>query len=100
MNSRDRVFCVFDLAQLLALPSELINSRQYQVIVLKTLKEPSILLGFAVPQLQGIVRLTVDKIQVSFDDAPTNLAAFMAGVAEDGKTRIPVLELNRLLTAL
>jgi positive phototaxis protein PixI len=100
MNSRDRVFCVFDLAQLLALPSELINSRQYQVIVLKTLKEPSILLGLAVPQLQGIVRLPVDKIQASLDDAPANLAAFMAGVVEEGKTRIPVLELNRLLTAL
>ncbi|MEY2856172.1 MAG: hypothetical protein RLZZ74_481 [Cyanobacteriota bacterium] len=100
MNSRDRVFCVFDLAQLLALPSELINSRQYQVIVLRTISEPSILLGLAVKQLQGIVRLPVDKIQSSLDDAPANLAAFMAGVAEDGKTRIPVLELNRLLTAL
>jgi positive phototaxis protein PixI len=100
MNSRDRVFCVFDLPQLLALPSELINSRQYQVIVLQTLSEPAILLGLAVPQLQGIVRLPVDKIQASLDDAPANLAAFMAGVVEEGKTRIPVLELNRLLTAL
>jgi positive phototaxis protein PixI len=100
MNSRDRVFCVFDLAQLLALPSELINSRQYQVIVLQTISEPSILIGFAVPQLQGIVRLPVDKIQSSLDDAPANLATVMAGVVEEGKARIPVLEFNRLLASL
>jgi positive phototaxis protein PixI len=100
MNSRDRVFCVFDLAQLLALPSELINSRQYQVIVLQTTSEPSILIGFAVPQLQGIVRLSVDKIQSSLDDAPANLVPFMAGVVEEEKTRIPILELNRLLASL
>jgi chemotaxis signal transduction protein len=84
----------------LALPSELINSRQYQVIVLRTISEPSILLGLAVKQLQGIVRLPIEQIQSSLDDAPANLAAFMAGVALEKENKIPILELNRLLTAL
>ncbi|MGL5835541.1 MAG: chemotaxis protein CheW [Waterburya sp.] len=100
MNSRDRVFCVFDLAQLLALPSELVNSRQYQVIVLQTISEPSILIGLAVRQLQGIVRLPVEQIQSSLDDAPVNLAAFMAGMALERGNKIPILELNYLLASL
>lgn len=103
MNSRDRVFCVFDLAQLLALPSELINSRQYQVIVLQTQSKPSepeIFLGLAVTQLQGIVRLPIEQIQSSVDDAPANLAAFMAGMATEKGNHIPILELNRLLANL
>ncbi|NJL53461.1 MAG: chemotaxis protein CheW, partial [Hydrococcus sp. SU_1_0] len=97
MNSRDRVFCVFDLAQLLALPSELINSRQYQVIVLQIQTKPSeplILIGLAVSQLQGIVRLPIEQIQSSLDDAPANLAAFMAGMALEKGNQIPILELK------
>ncbi|MBW4532961.1 MAG: chemotaxis protein CheW [Pleurocapsa minor HA4230-MV1] len=103
MNSRDRVFCVFDLAQLLALPSELINSRQYQVIVLQTMNQPSepaILIGLAVTQLQGIVRLPIEQIQSSLEDAPANLADFMAGMALEKGNKIPILELNRLLASL
>jgi positive phototaxis protein PixI len=100
MNSRDRVFCIFDLAQLLTLSSELISSRQYQIIVLKTMNEPSIFIGFAVSQLQGIVRLSAEKINSTADDTPTNLVPFLSGVVEQEGSMLPILELNSVLNAV
>jgi twitching motility protein PilI len=100
MNSRDRVFCIFDLAQLLTLSAELISSRQYQIIVLKTMNEPSIFIGFAVSQLQGIVRLSTDKIKSAADDTPTSLVPFLSGVAQQAESMMPIIELNSVLNAL
>ena len=48
MSSRNRVFSVFDLAQLLTLPSRLIAPRQYQIIVLQTTCKQPIYIGLAV----------------------------------------------------
>ena len=62
MNSRDRVFCVYDLAQLLNLSYSLVNSRKYQVIILKTTTEEPIYLGLAIAQFQGIMRIAAEKI--------------------------------------
>ena len=100
MASRDRVFCVFDLAQLLALPSSLINPRQYQLIVLQTISEPSIYIGFAVTQLQGIVRLSTEQIQTSLDTLSPNLAPYCNGAVPENETIIPILEFNRICQVL
>jgi positive phototaxis protein PixI len=100
MNSRDRVFCIFDLAQLLTLSTELISSRQYQIIVVKTMNEPPIMIGFAVSQLQGIERLAAEKINSSSDDTPPNLVRFLSGVVEQEESMLPIIELNLVLNAL
>jgi positive phototaxis protein PixI len=100
MNSRDRVFCIFDLAQLLTLSSELISSRKYQVIVLQTMNEPSIFIGLAVNQLQGIVRLSANTIQSPLDDTHDRIVSFLDGVVQEGETIIPILEFNRILSVL
>jgi positive phototaxis protein PixI len=99
MNSRDRVFCIFDLAQLLALSSELISLRQYQIIVV-TIHEPAIFIGFAVSQLQGIVRLSAEKIKSTADDVPANLVPFLSGVVQQPEAMMPIIELNSVLKAL
>lgn len=61
MNSRDRVFCVYDLPHLLNLPSTLMSSQQYQVVVLEIsellAKEEILKVGLAVEQIGGITRL-------------------------------------------
>lgn len=100
MGSRDRVFCVFDLAQLLTLSSEIIAPRQYQIIVLQTTSEDPIYMGFAVTQLQGIVRLTAEQIQSSLNAFPSQIAPYLSGGIKEEENMIPVLEFNRILQAL
>ncbi len=100
MGSRDRVFCVFDLAQLLTLSSELIAPRQYQIIVVQTTSENPIYMGFAVTQLQGIVRLTAEQIQLSLTAFPSQIAPYLCGGIQEEDNMIPVLEFNRISAAL
>lgn len=100
MNSRDRVFCIFDLAQLLTLASELISSRQYQIIVLKTINEPAIFVGFAVNQLQGITRIPKQQIKTSLKGFPENLTGFICGVVEENTNSIPIFDFEYILRDL
>ena len=100
MGSRDRVFCVFDLAQLLTVSSELIAPRQYQIIIVQTTSEEPIYIGFAVTQLQGIVRLTTEQIQLSLNAFPPQIAPYLCGGIQEEESMIPVLEFNRILQAL
>ena len=100
MNSRDRVFCVFDLAQLLALPSRLISLRQYQIIVLQTISKQPIYMGLAVTSIQGIVRLPIEQIQSSLDAFPSNIAPYLWGAVNEEETMIPILEFNLISKAL
>lgn len=100
MNSRDRVFCVFDLAQLLTLPARLVAPQQYQVIVLQTNDPTPIQVGFAIDNFQGIVRLTAEQIQSSLDNVNSNIAPYVAGAVNLQTTTLPVLEFDRILEAL
>ncbi len=100
MSSRERVFCVFALAQLLTLPSRLISPRQYQIIVLQTTSEPPIYIGLAVTRLQGILRLPPEQIQSSLDAFPSNIAPYLCGVVQQEEAIIPVLDFNGISEAL
>ena len=97
MNSRDRVFCVFDLAQLLGLSSELIAPRQHQIIVLQTTSEQPIYIGFAVTQLQGIVRLPTEQIQSSVDGIAAKLLPYISGTVQQNNTKTSILNLDKIL---
>jgi positive phototaxis protein PixI len=100
INSRDRVFCIFDLAQLLNLPTVLITPSQYQIIVLQTTGESSILVGLAVMGLQGIIRLTSKQIpSANSNVVNSSLAPFVSGVVQQ-ETTMMVLELANILQAL
>ena len=98
MNSRDRVFCVFDMAQLLGLPSNLNNVRQYQIILFQA-GLAATLVGFAVGQLQGIQRLSVDNIELPRQDIAAKFNACVSGVTK-GDQAIPILELSHILKTL
>ena len=100
MSSRDRVFCVFDLAQFLALPSRLIAPRQYQIIVLQTTSKQPIYMGLAVNRLQGIVRLPTEQILRSLEAFPSNIAPYLEGAVQEDASMIPILEFNRISVAL
>ena len=92
MNSRNRVFCVFDLAQLLSLPSGVISCRQYQIIVLQTASVQPIYMGLAVTSIQGIVRLPKTQIKSFFENFPYSIAPYLYGAVQEEETIIPVLD--------
>ena len=98
MNSRDRVFCVFDLPRLLTLPYSSLGERQYQIIVLQTNSETPIYLGLAVNNIQGIMRLTSEQISSSTDAVSPELIDYVSGAATSDK--IPVLEFERIKSSI
>ena len=100
MNSRDRVFCVFDLAQLLNLPSKIITPRKYQIIVVQTIAETPIQFGLAVSSLQGITRLATEQIDSATDGVDQQIAPYLSGVVQTDETTIPVLGFVRIAQAL
>ncbi|MGL5836083.1 MAG: chemotaxis protein CheW [Waterburya sp.] len=95
MSSRDRVLCVFDLAQLLNLDSSLIAPRQYQIIVLEVSKilssEQSLYLGLAVNHLQGVIRLTSEKLQLP-QDLPAGLTSYVRRCIWENEQQLLVLD--------
>ena len=107
MSSRNHVFCVIDLAQLLMLRSTLISSRQYQIIVVrvssnKTSPEVSkrnSLLGIAVSHLQGITRLTEEKFQSPTVDFPSSLNPYLLGAVVAEEQQMLVLDPQAIATA-
>jgi positive phototaxis protein PixI len=100
MSSRNRVFCVFNLARLLNLPTPIISPRQYQVIVLQTTTEQPIYIGLAVNRLQGMMRLATEKIQSSVDGVFSDIASYFDGVIREKEIIIPVVNFDRILEAL
>lgn len=100
MNSRDRVFCVFDLAQLLGFPVGLATPRQYQVIVLQTTGSTPIQIGFTVNNLQGIVRLREEQIRAASDAVPAKIKPYTFGEVSTEQGTIPILAFERILEIL
>ena len=100
INSRDRVFCIFDLALLFGLSSELANYRQYPIVVFQTLGNSPIYVGIAVSQLQGIVRISREQIRPANNFVNAKLMPYVLGVVEKEETTIPVLELENVLQIL
>jgi twitching motility protein PilI len=117
ISARDRVFCVFDLAQLLMLPSTLISARQYHTIVVRVnadnlpvdsfqsdnnrvlLDERELFLGIAVDRIQGIVRFTADKLQSPDRDLPAQLTPYLCGAVIENDDRLLVLDIESISNA-
>lgn len=100
MNSRDRVFSVFDLALLLKLPTPLFSPREYQVIVLETKTAKPIYIAFAVEGLQGMTRLATEQFSLSMDQVPAQLQPFALGCINDQESVVPLLEFEAILDTL
>ncbi len=100
INSRDRVFCIFDLALLLKLSSELIAPRQHQIIVFQTVAEPKIYVGLTVTQLQGIIRISKEQIQLPNNSIDEELMPYISGVIKQQETTVPILNFENILQAL
>lgn len=102
--SRERVFCLFDIAQLLGLSSRLMSPRQYQIIVVDisgsiASEEQKLYLGLAVEQIQGINRITSAQINSAKDIFSTSLVPYLQGYVAEEDISIPILNLNKLAQA-
>jgi positive phototaxis protein PixI len=107
MSSRDRVFCVVDLAQLLLLPSTLASARKYHIIVIKVVDnslvdteiERESYLGFAVNYIQGITRIIPKKIQPSRNTFPVCLIDYIHGAVIESEQQLLILNIEAIAHA-
>lgn len=88
INSRDRVFCVYDLPHLLNLPTTLIGAQQYQIVVLEISQpqseEQKLHVGLAVEQISGITRLSENSFQPPIN-VPISLQPYVKACVDDGE---------------
>lgn len=88
MNSREQVFCLVGLAQMLGYPSAVGGLRQYSVIVVRVPRseyqsaEGEALLGLSVSQIQGVVRLETAQIQAKTELCPAQLDPYVVGTSQ------------------
>ena len=105
LSSRDRVFCVVDLAQILTSSSRLISPRQYQIIVLEVSEfvstdSENLYIGLAVNRLQGIVRLTSEQIQTNTNSFPDSIISYLQGCVIKENQLTPIFDLNKIIQSL
>jgi positive phototaxis protein PixI len=85
MNTRDRVFLVIDLAQVLGLPPLPSNPRNYQVIVIRLSElgnednEAEKYLGLAVHKVLGVARFETTQLQSVAREYPVGLQPYVLG---------------------
>lgn len=101
MSSKDQVFWVVNLAQLLELPTVLEPSQHYEVVIIRALSPKSdqaadpenmntetyeeLFLGLVVPKIRSSVRLSREDIISPVDEVDVNLYPYISGqVVIDG----------------
>jgi twitching motility protein PilI len=103
ISSRDVVFCVFDLGQLLGLPPLSSYLRQYHVVVLKE-SSSDLLIGIAVHQIQGVTRVISEEICTNEDifsllprkSLPISLKHYFQRGFKDHEEQLLILDLPTL----
>lgn len=105
MNSRDRVFCAIDLAQLLGLSSPSTYARQYHVIVVRVSQfldrssgsETELFLGLVVNRVRGILRIMSDEIRAPQANFFPSLMPYLQGTVANQDENLPVLDLSTIV---
>lgn len=96
MNRRSKVIWVVDLPQMLGLNPLGKDIQQYHIAIVSL---ENMLLGLAVQQVQGVVRLTVNDIQPSLNDATPNLIPYLRGAVVRQSENLLVLDLKAIMIA-
>ncbi len=109
MTSRGEVFFAVDLAHLIGLPPEIVNSQQYQVIVVKTSFADEVLnsaseqsdnpsfLGLVVNRILGVSRIVYDDFDSLNRDIPSELVPFVQGSIKQQDTQYLLLDIKSLI---
>ncbi len=105
MNSRDRVFCVLNLADLLGLSSPSTSAREYHMIVLRvselmsqqSTSEQKLLLGMVFHQIQGVTRAMSEQMRSPQGNFPSSLTPYLGGEVISKGQHLPVLDLAKIV---
>jgi len=108
INSRDRVFCTIDLAQLLGLSSPLAYSRQYHAVVIRvsqfidqqSTSEQTLLLGLVVNRIQGIIRVMSEQMRSPQENFLPTLTPYVQECVVDKDQQLPILNTGAIVKAL
>lgn len=116
MSSRDSVFCVIDLAQVMSLTPLSNYLRQYHIVVVdmspwvgqSDSSEKKLLIGIAVNQIQGITRVLSKEIstnpeiftQLLTQKNPENFKHFFRGSFKDQEEELLILDLETIFYTL
>lgn len=110
MSSRDAVFCVFDLGELIGLPPLSTYLRQYHIVVLKAPasvpQSSELLVGVAVHQIQGVTRVLLEKIdnsseifsQFTRNNFPHTLKKYFRGGFKEKEKELLILDIETLFS--
>lgn len=110
-NSRGHIFWMVDLAQCLGLEPLPVDTDIYSVIVLRVLVQPStqsgagllqsdhVLMGFAVEQVKGSLRLPETLMQPVTEKSSATLAPYLAGLVLHQDTLHWVLDAEAIAQA-
>lgn len=116
MTSREKVFCVLDLPQLVGFSPLPTYSRQYHLVVISVTSflpqyanEQEILLGLGVNQIEGITRIGVEEI-FSLEEVQNllpqdkihywqNLTPYLEGWIKTSQKPLALISLNSIVRA-
>ncbi len=107
MTSRSQVFLAIDLAHAMGLSPEVINCRDYQVIVVRTsvdapkklFDEPN-LLGLVVRRILGVARIVEGNWDSSSQDIPSVIAPFVKGTIEQQDIQALLIDLPKIINKI
>ncbi len=94
LNHKSRVIWVVDLPFLLGLSSRLLNVQQYNIAIIRSGKTP---LGLVVPEIQGVVRLTLDAVRPPVEEILPALMPCLKGYLMQSQERLWVLDTEAII---
>lgn len=102
MSSRNHVFCLIDLPQLLGLTTNIFNSRRVYHTIVTRVSESSnsqqeLLFGFVFHRVQGVTRLMSNQLKPPQDDLPENLTPYIKGCVIQQAQEIPLLDFRAII---
>ncbi|MDJ0636741.1 MAG: chemotaxis protein CheW [Xenococcaceae cyanobacterium MO_188.B29] len=96
INRRNKVLWLVDFPQMMGLESLERDVRQYHIAIARL---ENMLLGLAVEQVRGVIRLTAAEIESPQDDDAPNLKPYLKGrVLEQGES-LMVLDAKAIINA-
>lgn len=103
MTSRDNVFALIDLPQLLGLTGKMSQPRRmYHTVVVRfwdsAITKKELLLGLAFDRIQGITRIDSAQIEpVVSSNIPKSIKAYLCGALPDKEQTLPVLDIPKII---
>lgn len=94
INRRSRVFWAIDLPSLLQFPSLAFKAQQYNTVIVRAGEMTA---GLIVPAVEGMVRLTNERLEPPPGNAALDLSSYVRGCVRHESDRLWVLDVAGIL---